>query len=321
MKALRPLIIPLALIAIAVVTAPAQASFHLMQVEQLIGGVNSDASAQAIQLRMRLGGQSLVAQGRVKAWDAAGLNPVLLIDLTTNVTNGLQGDRVLIVSSAFQTHVSPIQIPDFTMVNLIPASYFTAGSLTFEDDFGTIYWRLSWGGASYTGSGTVSTFNDANGNANPAFNGPLPSTGLQALRFTGAASALSTTNAAYYALTAGASTWTNNARLSETVQVPTSVGNPPAGSGVQLGRPVPNPTTGSIAYTVSLERGARVRVEVYGTGGRLMRTLLDRDLTAGHHAFAWDGRSDADAPLASGVYYLRLTAAGVRLSRTVSIVR
>src|SRR5438552_28664 len=32
------------------------------------------------------------------------------------------------------------------MANLIPASYFAAGSLTWESDGGIIYWRLSWGG-------------------------------------------------------------------------------------------------------------------------------------------------------------------------------
>ena len=31
---------------------PADADFHLMQIEQVIGGVNGDTAAQAIQLRM-----------------------------------------------------------------------------------------------------------------------------------------------------------------------------------------------------------------------------------------------------------------------------
>ncbi len=35
---------------------PAQATFHLMQIEQVIGGVNGDTTAQAIQLRMRFAG-------------------------------------------------------------------------------------------------------------------------------------------------------------------------------------------------------------------------------------------------------------------------
>src|SRR5206468_648785 len=100
--------------------------------------------------------------------------------------------------------VSPVQTPNFTMTNLIPPSYLAAGSLTFEDDFGTIYWRLSWGGAGYTGPGTLNITNDADGNANPPFAGALPSSSLQALKFNGAAGAPSTNNAADYSVTAGA---------------------------------------------------------------------------------------------------------------------
>ncbi len=50
----------LALFLLVVLTLPAQASFHLMQIEQVIGGVNGDTNAQAIQLRMRFAGQNLV---------------------------------------------------------------------------------------------------------------------------------------------------------------------------------------------------------------------------------------------------------------------
>ncbi len=213
----RSLPIAAALLAAVLGAAPARASFHFMQIEQVIGGVQGDVGAQAIQLRMRSAGQNLVANSRIRAWDAAGLNPILIIDMTTNVANGAGGSRVLITTAAFQGYVSPVQTPDFTMTNPIPASYLAAGSLTFEDNFGSIYWRLSWGGAAYTGSGALLTTNDANGNANPPFPGPLPHTGLDAVRFTGLASALSTTNAADYALTAGASTWTNNAGASEAV--------------------------------------------------------------------------------------------------------
>ena len=40
------------------VPLPAFASFHLMQIEQVIGGVHGDTSAQAIQLRIRFPGDT-----------------------------------------------------------------------------------------------------------------------------------------------------------------------------------------------------------------------------------------------------------------------
>jgi len=190
-------------------------TFHLMQIEQVIGGVNGNMNVQAIQLRMRFAGQNLVHQARLRAWDAAGANPVLVLDIPTDVPNAAQGAHVLIVSSQFAANF-PLT-PDFVMTNVIPASYLAAGKLTFEDDLGTVYWSLAWGGGAYTGTNTGTIDNDADGNFNPPFAGPMPSSNLQAVRFTGAASAMSTNNAADYALTAGAATFTNNAGASTTV--------------------------------------------------------------------------------------------------------
>ena len=38
----------------------AEAAFHIMKIEQIIGGVNGDTSAQAIQLRMIQAGQNVM---------------------------------------------------------------------------------------------------------------------------------------------------------------------------------------------------------------------------------------------------------------------
>ena len=54
---------------------PVHASFHLMQIEQVIGGVNGDTTAQAVQLRMRFAGQNFVAGTELIANAAAGNNP------------------------------------------------------------------------------------------------------------------------------------------------------------------------------------------------------------------------------------------------------
>jgi hypothetical protein len=137
--------------AVGAAAAPAQASFHFMQIEQVIGGVNGDVSAQAIQLRMRSPSQRFVSQARIRAWDATGSNPVLILDFAQDVANGQIGDRVLVVSSNFDQTTDPPVVPDFLMTNPIPPSYLAAGSLTFESDTGLVYWRLSWGGAAYTG--------------------------------------------------------------------------------------------------------------------------------------------------------------------------
>jgi hypothetical protein len=203
----------------------ANAAFHLIQIEQVIGGINGDTTAQAIQLRMRSAGQNLMQFSRIRAWDAAGQNPVLIVDMTTSVSNSLAGDRVLIASPAFSASTNPLAVVDFAMAALIPESYLAAGSLTFEEDDGVVYWRLSWGGAGYTGSTFGASDNDndpgtAPANFGPPIAGQLPSVTLQAIKFQGAAGALSTTNVADYALTTGAAVFINNARSSFTVVAP-----------------------------------------------------------------------------------------------------
>jgi hypothetical protein len=211
-----PRVITVAAAGFAAVNA-AYASFHVMQIEQVIGGVGGDTSAQAIQLRMRASGQNLVSFTRLIVRDAAGLNPIIVKDMTTDVSNFSAGARVLIVSSTFLSHTSPTVVPDFIMTQPIPASYLAAGRLTYEDDGGTIYWSLSWGGANYTGSNLGQITNDADGNFGPPYGGVLPSSSRKALKFTGAASALSVNNAADYALSADPATFINNTGNSFTV--------------------------------------------------------------------------------------------------------
>lgn len=211
----------LGLAAVLSVASPAMATFHFMQVEKIIGGVNGDTNAQAIQLRMRSGGQHLVAQSRLRAWDSAGANPVLLLNITTDLPGpSSTGDQILLTTTSFNVTTSPTADPDFTLAAAIPASYLAAGSLTFESDAGSVVWRVSWGGGSYTGSNSGTLDNDADGNFGPPFAGPLPSSGTLALQFTGSASAPSTNNAANYALSAGDAVLTNYDNTPFTVQPP-----------------------------------------------------------------------------------------------------
>lgn len=213
-------VMPLLLLNFFLATQAAEGSFHLMQIEQIIGGVNGDTTAQAIQLRMRFAGQNLVGSTKVEVVDAAGANPVLLENMTTSVPNGQAGRRILLTTPNFAAYTNIPLVSDFVM-DPIPLSYLAAGQVRFMSDFGTtILWSVSWGGANYTGSTTGAFDNDSNGNFGPPVGVALPSASLQALQFTGAANAASTTNLAQYAITAGAATFINNANTSFTLVAP-----------------------------------------------------------------------------------------------------
>jgi hypothetical protein len=169
-----------------------------MQIEQVVASVNNDTTAQAIQLRMRSGFQNIVNQSRLVVVDAAGQNPIVLVDMESDVPGNQTGDHVLIASATFPAKTMPAAVPDFFMDNLIPESYFAAGSLTFEEDDGTVYWRLSWGGSAYTGPTNGEITNDVDGQFGPPFANGLTTCGAYPIRFQGTATDRSTANSTDY---------------------------------------------------------------------------------------------------------------------------
>jgi hypothetical protein len=114
------------------------AGFELMQIEQIIGGVDGDPTAQAIQLRMRASNQGQVDLARLVAYDAKGSNAVTVVDFPDDVANASLGDRVLIVTANLLDYSQPVVSPDYFMTP-IPTNYLKAGRLTYQSDLGVIY--------------------------------------------------------------------------------------------------------------------------------------------------------------------------------------
>lgn len=83
--------------------------------------------------------------------------------------------------------------------------------------------------------------------------------------------------------------------------------------------PAPNPFRDTTTLAFDLPSPAHVRLDIHGVDGRLVRRLVDGDGEAGYHRAHWDGRDDGGRPVASGIYFVRLSA-GVS-SSTQRIVR
>ncbi|HXZ84916.1 MAG TPA: hypothetical protein VEI82_05455 [Myxococcota bacterium] len=220
---LAPLLLALPLLS---APAPAFAAFHLMQIDQVIGGVGGDTTAQAVQLRMRTTLQNqLSGDAQLVVRDGNGADPRVLS--TFPMPNPTQGTclAILLATDSFTAKTSPAAVPNYTMMP-IPASFLAKGTLTFETLGGaTTYWRVSWGGFDPNGvmSGVAGGFNDDNTTTAPSTSVALPSTSAQALAFTPPCGTTSTTSAAQYAVTASAAVFTNNAGATFTVQQPPPV--------------------------------------------------------------------------------------------------
>ena len=83
--------------------------------------------------------------------------------------------------------------------------------------------------------------------------------------------------------------------------------------------PTPSPFRDQVAIGFELPEPQHVSLLVHSVDGRLVRRLMDRDYVAGRHTIFWDAKDQAGRSVASGVYFVRLTA-GVH-SATRRLVR
>jgi hypothetical protein len=77
-----------------------------------------------------------------------------------------------------------------------------------------------------------------------------------------------------------------------------------------LSQNYPNPFNPTTNITYALPVQSRVAVEIYNVLGQRMRTVVNDDMPAGYHVAEWDGTGNGGQQLASGVYFLHLSAKG-----------
>ena len=83
----------------------------------------------------------------------------------------------------------------------------------------------------------------------------------------------------------------------------------------------PNPTPGTARIGFELPEARRVRVQIFGVGGALVRTVTDRLWPAGRHAIAWDGRGAAGEAAAAGLYFVRVRLGSLERTQKLLVVR
>jgi len=83
----------------------------------------------------------------------------------------------------------------------------------------------------------------------------------------------------------------------------------------------PNPFNPVTRIIFDLPETADVRLDIFNILGQKVRTLINRRLTAGTHSATFDGRSDNNQKLASGVYLYRLSAGEYSQSRKMTLMK
>ncbi|HNW58309.1 MAG TPA: CotH kinase family protein [bacterium] len=88
-----------------------------------------------------------------------------------------------------------------------------------------------------------------------------------------------------------------------------------------LAQNYPNPFNAGTSIAFTLPAPAEVRLEIYSIQGRCICSLAAGRFGAGRHQLVWDGRDDAGALAASGLYFCRLCSGNVRQVRRMLLLR
>jgi hypothetical protein len=106
----------------------------------------------------------------------------------------------------------------------------------------------------------------------------------------------------------------------------TGIGEEPPFSAVprfMLDQNYPNPFNPMTSITYEIPKPTKVVLKIYDLRGREVRTLVDREQSAGVKAVVWDGRDNSGRPVGSGIYIYRIRSgdSGTAVSRKMVLVR
>jgi len=83
----------------------------------------------------------------------------------------------------------------------------------------------------------------------------------------------------------------------------------------------PNPFNPMTRIRFGLAAAGRVSIRIYDVSGRLIRALVDEERSAGRYEARWDGRDSRGRPVASGIYFCRMTAGDFKETRKLALLR
>jgi len=92
-------------------------------------------------------------------------------------------------------------------------------------------------------------------------------------------------------------------------------------SRIVLANNYPNPFNSSTNITFGLPNPGDVTVDIYNNLGQKVKTLTDSHYDAGFHTLTWDGKSDQNNVVATGIYYCRLTCGNQRVSQKMMLIK
>lgn len=92
-------------------------------------------------------------------------------------------------------------------------------------------------------------------------------------------------------------------------------------NGFQLHAAYPNPFNPVTAIPYEAPIGGQLTIGIYDLRGKLVRTLINDKQSVSPGIVYWNGKSDNEKPLPSGVYFYRLSAANYTATRKIVLLK
>ncbi|MCF7840896.1 MAG: T9SS type A sorting domain-containing protein, partial [Candidatus Marinimicrobia bacterium] len=83
----------------------------------------------------------------------------------------------------------------------------------------------------------------------------------------------------------------------------------------------PNPFNPATNIRFALPETGLARLVIYDARGQVVKTLLDREFSAGVHQIRWNGRNDAGVLVSTGIYFYRLEVNGFSQTRKMILMK
>ncbi|MCK5740078.1 T9SS type A sorting domain-containing protein, partial [bacterium] len=82
-----------------------------------------------------------------------------------------------------------------------------------------------------------------------------------------------------------------------------------------------NPFNPETTISFRLPLAGFVKMQVYNARGQLIQTLIESDLPAGSHQQNWRAETAGGVSMASGLYFVRITAGDFTATRKMLLLR
>lgn len=97
-------------------------------------------------------------------------------------------------------------------------------------------------------------------------------------------------------------------------------GDVPLASGITAEN-YPNPFNPTTTIRFSLPEAAHLSLEIFDVSGRLVRTLIDGNRSAGFQSVIWNGKDDSGQAVSTGVYFYKFTTSYEVLTRKMVLLK